>query len=574
MDSEKWQTGTGEIMADPWKVISVTPNAQQSMPSAENQSSLISEVPANSNVPVNNWQAISQQPNKPLSWSEVPAEALRNIPSSAGNFVGGMAQAVMHPINTISALGDVAAGALQNITPKPIADFINKFDSNPEAANRAVNAANAMGGHFKDRYGSVEGIKTALAKDPVGVVGDLSMLLSGGAAIAPKAGGIAAGLTTAANVTNPVNALIKGLQMAGPAVTTAAKQGLGMATGVGAENIGTAFKAGKESATAFMENMAGRVSKTDVLDQAKQALANMRANRSADYKTNIATTAADTTPLKFNEIDTALNKVTASLQQGGHAKIGATEAAKVTEVKDIVKEWRDDPSAHTAIGLDALKQRLDAVYPDSPVHNQAQRVITTVRNAVKDTIVKQSPEYAATMKVYEEAITLEKEIARTLSLNDKAAADTALRKLTSLGRNNVNTNYGYRLDLAKALEQQGGGDLMPAVAGQTMSSWTPRGLTGQLGAPATAGAALMGSPAMALALPFMSPRIVGEGAYRAGQLANLLQTGANKAAALPGVSQATALASKIPMTSEQAKIAALLASQAGTATQQPARNER
>jgi hypothetical protein len=224
--------------------------------------------------------------------------------------------------------------------------------------------------------------------------------------------------------------------------------------------------------------------------------------------------------------------------------------------------------------LDALKQRLDAVYPDSPVHNQAQRVITTVRNAVKDTIVKQSPEYAATMKAYEEAITLEKEIARTLSLGDKASADTALRKLTSLGRNNVNTNYGYRLDLAKALEQQGGRDLMPAIAGQTMSSWTPRGLTGQLGAPATAGAALLGNPAMALALPFMSPRLVGEGSYRAGQLANLLQTGANKTAALPGINQGIALAGKIPMTSEQAKIAALLASQAGALTQQPARTER
>ena len=552
MDFAKWQTCAGEIMADPWKVISVTPTVEQPNVAQQSQPTVAVTQP-------DNWQVVSQQPNKPLSWADVPGQMVRNLPSSAGNFLSGMAQAVIHPVNTLSTLGDVAAGALKNITPKPIADFIDRFDANPEAADRAVNAANAMGGHFKERYGSVEGIKTALAKDPVGVAGDLSTLLSGGAAIAPRAGGIAAGLTTAANVTNPVTGLIKGLQAVGPTAALAAKQGLGMATGVGSENIGAAFKAGKEGSTAFMENMAGRVSKTDVLDQAKQALANMRADRTANYKTNITTTAADITPLKFNAIDVALDNVIDSLQQGGHSKIGKTEATKVEEVKDIVKEWRDDPASHTAIGLDALKQRLDAVYPDSPVHNQAQRVITTVRNAVKDTIVKQSPEYAATMKAYEEAITLEKEIARTLSLGDKASADTALRKLTSLGRNNVNTNYGYRLDLAKALEQQGGRDLMPAIAGQTMSSWTPRGLTGQLGAPATAGAALMGNPAMAMALPFMSPRLVGEGTYRAGQIANLLQ---------PTATAVNQLTSKIPINKQQAALAALLSSQAGNATQQ------
>lgn len=493
----------------------------------------------------------TQKP-KPLSFADVPGQALRNLPSSAGNFLKGIAQAVIHPIDTVSTLGDVAAGTLKNIVPKPIADFIDRFDANPEAADRAVSAANAIGGHFKERYGSVDGIKTAIATDPVGVAGDLSMLLSGGATVAPRAGGIAAKLTTAANLTNPVTGLIKGLQAVGPTSALVAKEGLGMATGVGAENVGTAFKAGKEGTTAFMENMAGRVAKTDVLDQARQALANMRATRSSEYKTNIASTAADTTPLKFDEIDSALKTVKDSLQQGGHSKIGPAESAKVKEVSAIIKEWRNDPSAHTASGLDALKQRLDAIYPDSPSHNQAQRVITTVRNSVKDTIVKQSPEYASTMKAYEEAISLEKEIERALSLGQKASADTALRKLTSLGRNNVNANYGYRLDLAKALEEGGNKDLMPAIAGQTMSSFTPRGLTGQLGAPATVAAAVMGNPAMALALPFMSPRIVGEGAYRAGQLAKMMQPVGDKAAEL---------ISKIPVNKKQAQIAALLAAQ-------------
>jgi hypothetical protein len=534
-------------MADPWKVISVTPTVEQPNVAQQSQPTVAVTQP-------DNWQVVSQQPNKPLSWADVPEQMLRNLPSSAGNFVGGVYQTVRHPIDTLSTLGDVATGAIQkvrNLSPEGSRGSAPAFDTSTFDAAKKF---------FVDRFGSEEGFKKALATDPVGVAGDLSTLLSGGAAIAPKAGGIAAGLKTAANLTNPVTGLIEGLKAVGPTSGLVATQGLGMATGVGPENIATAFKAGKEGTTAFMENMAGRVAKTDVLDQARQALANMRATRSSEYKTNIATTAADTTPLKFNDIDTALQKVTASLQQGGHSKIGSAETTKVDEVASIIKEWRDDPAAHTASGLDALKQRLDAVYPESPVHNQAQRVITTVRNAVKDTIVKQSPEYASTMKAYEEAISLEKEIERALSLGQKASADTALRKLTSLGRNNVNANYGYRLDLAKALEQGGNADLMPAIAGQTMSSWTPRGLTGQLGAPATAGAALMGNPLMAAALPFMSPRLVGEGTYRAGQLANLLQ---------PATTAASQLVSKIPMTKQQAALAALLSSQAGNAAQQP-----
>jgi hypothetical protein len=69
----------------------------------------------------------------------------------------------------------------------------------------------------------------------------------------------------------------------------------------------------------------------------------------------------------------------------------------------------------------------------------------------------------------------------------------------------------------------------------------------------------MGNPAMAMALPFMSPRLVGEGTYRAGQLAKVLQ---------PAATATNQFVSRIPMTKEQAALAALLSYQAGNATQQ------
>ena len=129
------------------------------------------------------------------------------------------------------------------------------------------------------------------------------------------------------------------------------------------------------------------------------------------------------------------------------------------------------------------------------------------------------------MKNYHEGSETIGEIKDALSMNGKASVDTQLRKLQSLMRNNVNTNYGHRLDLAQQLESEGGKAIMPALAGQSMSSLTPRGLAGGAGILNLLGiakGALVQDP-MALTeaatLPFQSPRAVGTAAYGLGRLA-------------------------------------------------------
>jgi hypothetical protein len=128
------------------------------------------------------------------------------------------------------------------------------------------------------------------------------------------------------------------------------------------------------------------------------------------------------------------------------------------------------------------------------------------------------------MADYENALNLEREIERSLSLGKGKAQETALKKLQSLTRNNVNTDYGFRQELANKLMNQGGVDLMPAISGQALNSWTPRGLVGQgldvgagLGAILTGGAHL---PGVAATMATTSPRLMGETAYKAGQLAS------------------------------------------------------
>lgn len=499
-----------------------------------------------------------------------PIEMMLNAPRSLyQNTLGGLIEVATSPVKTASNLMDIAAGGLYNATPEVLRDFINRFETNPEARARAVNMANIVGKDYAKTYTTGEGFKQTMQEDPFRVLGDVSLLATGGAAAAGRVPAAASALSKVARVTDPMTAAGVVASKALPAVGNVTANVLGLTTGVGGDTVKTAYESGVRGADAFVQNMRGNVAKTDVLDEARQALQNMRQTKSANYQQGIGATAADTTRLSFDPITDAFNKVTGSLYQGNQLKIGADELKKVNEVGDVINEWYADPTSHTAIGFDALKQRLDAIYPDSPMQKQAQRVITETRKKVYDTIVQQSPDYAKTMSDYEQAISLEKEIERALSLGKNASADTALRKLTSLARNNVNANYGYRLDLAKALEQQGNADLLPAIAGQSMSSSMPRGLAPQIAGAAAIPSAIQAfatgvTPASLLAAPFFSPRLVGEAAYGIGSAQRGLQQSAlNRNVMAPTIANAQRLAAQVPMTPAQARLAAAAAAKTG-----------
>lgn len=152
--------------------------------------------------------AVSETPSsrREYSLAEVPLEAGKNLPESAGKFVSGVVGAVLSPVQTLSSLLDVGAGALRNALPKPVSNFIDRFDADPVSAQRATNAANAVGGMYKDRYGNYDAIKRTFAEDPVGAAADLSTLLTGGGAVATKLGATQAGaaVSRAGALTNPM----------------------------------------------------------------------------------------------------------------------------------------------------------------------------------------------------------------------------------------------------------------------------------------------------------------------------------------------------------------------------------
>lgn len=156
------------------------------------------------NKPVADSSGIPAE-RRTYSLAEVPVEMVKNVPKSAKQFYGGVLQAVTHPLQTLTGILDLGVGALRNSLPQNVVNFVDQVDSDPEAMQRAVKTANAIGGVYKDRYGNYDAIKRTFAEDPVGAAGDLSTLLTGGGAAAARLGATQTGaaLAKAGALTNP-----------------------------------------------------------------------------------------------------------------------------------------------------------------------------------------------------------------------------------------------------------------------------------------------------------------------------------------------------------------------------------
>lgn len=483
--------------------------------------------------------ATQQAQQVPEKWGDVASQAVTNIPKSAGNLVSGLYEAVTNPIQTAKTVLDIGAGALQSLLPESVVNALGKDEKSQEVFKQ-------VGQFYLDRYGSEEGIKKAIAQDPVGVLADASSILyGGGAALRGTAGLTSAAtggratlapiqatgkaLSTAGSMVDPLSATIKGASgLIGLAGKTAAPI-LGISTGAGGEAVRQAFSAGREGgerAAQFRANITGQADQTDILNAAKQNLDQLRIQKSNAYTSGMVDIKNDKSILSFGNIDKSVSDAANRTQFKGKI-VDQAAADALSEVVSKVDEWKSlDPAVyHTPEGLDALKQSVGAVLDKLDPKTNAYNTVNKIYNSIKTEITKQAPVYANTMREYSAASDQIREIEKALSLGNKASADTSMRKLQSLMRDNVNTNFGTRVRLGKELEQQGGQMMMPGIAGQALQSLVPRGIQGATAIPAGGLSYLAGGiPAAALSALSSSPRAVGEGAFITGMTARGVDT--------------------------------------------------
>jgi hypothetical protein len=451
-----------------------------------------------------------------ITWGEVPEQALKHLPESAGKALSGLAEAVTSPVSTVQNLWGLATGGAASLPG--IGQFAG---ATPEDRELYQNVAKG----YKEKYwGSPGAFKNAIATDPVGVALDVSTLLSGAGGLAkmanlPKAAGA---LSTASSFIDPLALAAKGVSKVGGKVPEI----LGMTSGTGAMPIRQAFKAGKQgggAAEALQNTMRGNTDISTLVTIGKQGIRNLRAEKSAAYTAAMEPILKDRTVLSLGGVKRAADEAF-DIGRFEGVSINPEAAAVQGKVNASLEKWGNlDPNTyHTAGGLDALKKEI-GVIKDAEVPNTPARIVADqVYNAVRKEIEKQHTGYGKVMQDYARESEKVKNLQSTFSLGPKAMEDTAIRKLTSVGRNNVNTNYGKRLDLANELERAAGtsGDtsyLMSQIAGHALNNWTPRGIQGAVGGGGVVAA--LSNPALLAAAPLLSPRTIGELALASGKVA-------------------------------------------------------
>lgn len=477
--------------------------------------------------------------------TQMAQEAVVNFPSSAVQMGKDIYQAVRHPIQTATTLYDLGVGAFQVINPNTTEFFLKGGD--PEKQKLATD----FGKYLVDRYGSLESTKKTFAEDPVGFSADLSTLLTGVAGATRATSKVASGATKAAPgirtaeaaygvkraseiaaniasmsakytepMTLPLTVGGKTIQWTAGTVVPGV---FAMTTGAGMAPIQKAFESGRKGGQElqqFTEAMRGSLDILEPLEIAKQNLDNLRQARSAQYVASMAEIKADPAILSFDDIDAAWQKGLDRVFYEGKIK-DSIGAQGLESLKAVIDDWRNsDPATyHTPMGMDALKQKLYSEVLDKIDYNNtnARKVVSDVIDSVRQSINTQAPTYSKIMADYSEMSDLIRQIEQSFSMptGGRFNADTALRKLQSIMRNNVNTNYGQRESLASQLESAGK-PFTPALAGQTLSSPIPRGLQSAT-SPLAAIAGYSYNPILGgVTLAGSSPRLIGEASRAAG----------------------------------------------------------
>jgi hypothetical protein len=457
------------------------------------------------------------------TWPQALMSGVASAPGSVYGLGEGLVKAVASPVKTLTTLQQLSRGIVQRVLPAGLVDALGRDE-------RGDQVYDAVAQHYIKQYGSEEGFKNAVANDPAAILADASTILTGGGSIISKIPGFASAgskISSAGAAIEPLSATTKAVL---PLVSSAVTGLSGGLTGVGSEPIKQAFRAGQEGGEAsslFTSNLRGTAQPTDIVDTARAALASIRAQASKTYRENMAGVSNDKTVLSLddtiNSLNDSFNKFAAYKGQIKNQSV----AGALQSVDNKVQQWLklDPDQFHTPEGLDQLKQSIGEILDGLPAENRtAYAAVKQVYDSVKKSVAQQAPDYAVAMDNYSKSADLLREMERALSLGNKASADTALRKLTSLMRNNVNTNYGERLRLGQMLDEASGGQVMPAVSGQALSTVMPRGIQFATGPALTSSLALTGQlPQAVMAGVVSSPRVAGEVAHGIGSVVGGIQ---------------------------------------------------
>jgi rubrerythrin len=459
-----------------------------------------------------------------MSAQDVMGGAIKNFGPSARQYGEDIYTAVSDPINTAKSIYELGKSVVELAIPG-------------EQGNEEL--ARGVGKFFAERYGTLKNIKRTIANDPVGFLGDFSMLASGGGTLAAKI----PGLTKASKFVSKAlpgkleitpesiakfGSSVDPLSMAGKSIAGTAR-GVGNLTadlaggvlsGSGATPLRTAFREGLEGGDTVLKSMRGTaVEAEEVVRKAHNQMKNLAQERLDLYRANKDKWTGMNNKIDFSETMSLWKnkRAKAETHRGFQRVWDATEKGKIEKLGKILKRFEKNKAIHDAEGFDVLKQTLYEVNINPAEHKVANKLRNELYDNIRNKIKDEIPEYAKAMDDYQQALNLEKQLEKTLSLGVNAPVDTTLRKLQSAMRDNVNAGLGHREKLLKELDKSG--EIFDTLAGQALNPKTPRGIA-RLGA-GLAGVGMQAggmNPTLGAVMLAQSPRLTGEAARLAGKV--------------------------------------------------------
>ncbi len=514
------------------------------------------DVPTYAKKVATNYQTFKQQTGGTTTDVPQPEQSpsvggfVQNTFSSAGKVLGGLGQAVMHPIDTVSNIASTAAGGVEKL-----------FGANNQDTQNFDNLVNV----YKNKYGGssigevAKNIAHTFYTDPVGTALDLSVVLDGAGAVLGRVGQagdiakaselaktsdfisttkgildsgspeaikalqtpgtltkISDALKTAADYSNPITAIGKG---AGSLLNVGGKlasESLGLTTGAGSGAIKGAFQAGTEggaAASAFRSGISGGEESVNALAQtATDAFKQIKSDQQTAYQTQLEaikngehTLTSETIKPIVDKFDELLNKFDVIKGKNGELDFSnsnlESEAGSMTDIKQIsqkIEQYRKGTININPSTIDKLKQFIADRYTGG---SRGSAFTTPLADTVRTVLKKNVSGYEKLTGDYAQTARDLKDIQQGLSVGGKAAKETLVKKLT----NAIKGNNEYRKTLLAQLENRGGENITAQASGVALGSLAPQGLTKY-----TEGLGLILNPHLVMALPFESPRIVGE----------------------------------------------------------------
>ena len=295
----------------------------------------------------------------------------------------------------------------------------------------------------------------------------------------------------------------------------------GISSGAGAETTTLARKAGETGGTAAKAFKAGRKASgleiADELDDAYRAIDRQSKQAFGAGKNAIDTQAINKDALKQSFKDWKKTNFTPY----GRKNLATPEEQKVfNQANKLLKKFVNRKGDMILGEGHALKNAIGNISAERG--SAAERVRTELYNIVKNNLNESVPEYAQLMKPYAEA--------KDTLLAVKQATGAAGRDMTAVQKSNITKRLVNSLKnptVRGAIEKVAGPDFSSKLAGFATKSWFPETSISRLGATTALASGVAGAPQVLTALPFLSPRLMGNLSYGIGRAQSVMPSTEN-----------------------------------------------